>query len=118
MISRKPGCLSFWQSGFDVKLGIGEKISKFRKHFTVLKRYKSESRRKGGCHDCRAIYRVSDRTAQISEYFPAILASMRDRELIAPYVPADLQSRVHYLSNNSRDIWGWSEMVYEYVKSL
>ena len=48
----------------------------------------------------------------------AIIASMRDRELIAPYVPADLQSRVHYLSNNSRDIWGWSEMVYEYVKSL
>ena len=39
-----------------------------KKHFAVLKRYKSESRRKGGCHDRRAIYRVSDRAVEILLY--------------------------------------------------
>ena len=44
------------------------KDSESQKHFAVLKRYKSESRRKGGCHDHRIVYRVSDRTVEILLY--------------------------------------------------
>ena len=60
---QQTGLPNLRQSGFGVKVGIENNFFNFRKHFAVLKRYKSESRRKGGCHDRRAIYRVSDRAA-------------------------------------------------------
>ena len=31
-------------------------------------------------------------------------------------VTEELKSKVHFIPNNCKDIWEWSEKVYEYVK--
>ena len=33
-------------------------------------------------------------------------------------IPADLSDRVHYIPNDCKDIWEWSEKVYEFVKQI
>ena len=64
----KPDCPYYGNPVSALSSALRKIFSNFRKHFAVLKRYKSESRRKGGCHDRRAIYRVSDRTVEILLY--------------------------------------------------
>ena len=40
------------------------------------------------------------------------------REKMAEFIPDDLKNKIHYINNDCRDIWAWSDKVYAYVKAL
>ena len=52
----------------------------------------------------------------LNDWVSAIIVPEIYRQQIEPAVPKELRSRVHFLRNDCKDIWEWSEKVYEYVK--
>ena len=52
----------------------------------------------------------------LDDWVSAITAPETHRLQVEPVVPKELRSRVHFLQNDCKDIWEWSEKVYEYVK--
>ena len=38
-------------------------------------------------------------------------------EAFETIIPHELESRIFYLDNDCKDIWSWSEKVYEFVKN-
>lgn len=53
----------------------------------------------------------------LEDWVSAVIVPENDRQAVEPSVPEVLRSRVHFLRNDCRDIWEWSEKVYEYVKT-
>ena len=54
----------------------------------------------------------------LEDWVCAIIVPNIYSDTLAPHIPEGLRSRVHYIDNDSLDIWKWSEKAYEYVKSL
>ena len=52
----------------------------------------------------------------LNDWVAAIIVPEIHRQQVEPVVPKELRSRVHFLQNDCKDIWEWSEKVYEYVK--
>jgi hypothetical protein len=52
----------------------------------------------------------------LNDWVSAIIVPEINRQQVEPAVPRELRSRVHFLRNDCKDIWEWSEKVYEYVK--
>ena len=52
----------------------------------------------------------------LNDWVSAIIVPEIYRQQIEPAVPKALRARVHFLRNDCKDIWEWSEKVYEYVK--
>ena len=52
----------------------------------------------------------------LSDWLHAVVAPEAYREALEPHVPEELKSRVHFVENDCKDIWEWSEKVYEYIK--
>ena len=52
----------------------------------------------------------------LNDWVSAIIVPEIHRLQVEPAVPEGLMSRVHFLRNDCKDIWEWSEKVYEYVK--
>ncbi|MBQ7298937.1 MAG: hypothetical protein IJW77_03750 [Clostridia bacterium] len=48
----------------------------------------------------------------------AIIIPQAYRSEIDTYIPDDLRARIHYIENDCRDIWAWSDKVYAYIKAL
>lgn len=54
----------------------------------------------------------------LKDWVLAIIAPNAHRRTIEPHIQGELSSKVHFIENDCRDIWGWSEKVYEYAKCL
>lgn len=54
----------------------------------------------------------------LRDWVYAIIIPEAHRKDTAPYIPDELKSKIHYLTNDCRDIWAWSDKVYTYIKSL
>ena len=54
----------------------------------------------------------------LKDWVSAIIVPETHCRQIEPVVPKELRSRVHFLRNDCRDIWEWSEKVYEYVRRM
>lgn len=54
---------------------------------------------------------------KLNEYVHSIIIPTMHKEIIIDHIPDELRDRVHFLENDCRDIWEWSEKVYEYIKS-
>lgn len=54
----------------------------------------------------------------LKDWAYAIIVPKEYRLTIEPHISKDLKSRVHYVLNHRKDIWEWSEKVYEYVKKV
>ena len=52
----------------------------------------------------------------LEEWVSAIIAPTNHYKALAVHIPEELKSKVHFIPNNCKDIWEWSEKVYEYVK--
>ena len=52
----------------------------------------------------------------LKDWVSAIIVPEIHRQQVEPAVPKELRPRVHFLRNDCKDIWEWSEKVYEYVK--
>ena len=52
----------------------------------------------------------------LDDWAAAVIVPENERQRIEPFVPKGLRSKVRFLRNDCRDIWEWSEKVYEYVK--
>lgn len=54
----------------------------------------------------------------LKDWVQAIIAPAVYRHILEPHIPESLRSKVHFLQNDCKDIWEWSEKVYEYAKCL
>ena len=52
----------------------------------------------------------------LKDWVSAVIVPESCRQAVEPYIPENIRSRVHFLQNDCRDIWEWSEKVYEYIK--
>jgi len=52
----------------------------------------------------------------LKDWVYAIVVPKSEQSLIEPHVPESLKNRVHYLENDTKNIWQWSEKVYEYIR--
>ena len=41
-----------------------------------------------------------------------------EKNSLLPYIPKDLESKVHFIKNDCRNIWEWTEKVYHYLEKL
>lgn len=54
----------------------------------------------------------------LKDWVYAIIIPAIYRNTIAQYIPANLKKRVHFIENDCKNIWDWSEKVYEFVKKI
>ena len=54
----------------------------------------------------------------LREYVYAIAASTQHRKLLESHIPAALRNKVYYFDTEEKNIWQWSEDVYDRVKLL
>lgn len=54
----------------------------------------------------------------LHEWVHSIIVPDNFREITENHIPGDLRDKVHFLQNDCRDIWEWSEKVYEYIKEF
>ena len=52
----------------------------------------------------------------LKDYVHAILVPACEKARFEGAVPDDLANRVYYLENDCKDIWEWSEKVYEFAR--
>jgi hypothetical protein len=54
----------------------------------------------------------------ISDYISAIIIPKIYESDLRPVIPKSLLDKVHYLENDCKDIWYWTEKVYDYIESI
>ncbi len=54
----------------------------------------------------------------LRDWIHAIIIPESHRAELTAYIPDDLKDTVHYLTDDCRDIWAWSDKVYTYIKAL
>lgn len=54
----------------------------------------------------------------LRDWVHAIVVPTRERKNIEPHVPKELLDKVYYVENDCKDIWSWSEKVYEFAKRI
>ena len=54
----------------------------------------------------------------LKDWVHAIIIPEEHKTLFESHIPDDLESRIYYIENDCKDIWEWSEKVYEFVKGL
>ncbi|SFC85476.1 hypothetical protein [Butyrivibrio sp. YAB3001] len=52
----------------------------------------------------------------LKDYVLRIVVPADYRELLESHIPSNLSSKVSFLKNDTKDIWEWSEKVYEFVR--
>ena len=52
----------------------------------------------------------------LKDWTETVIVPETCRQAVEPYVPEELKLKTHYLRNKCKDIWEWSEQVYEYVR--
>lgn len=54
----------------------------------------------------------------LSDWVYAIIVPEQEKEVVKGHVPKSLKSKIHYINMDSKDIWEWSEKVYNFVKDI
>lgn len=54
----------------------------------------------------------------LKDWILAVIAPISYKEILEPHIREDMRSVIHFVSNDCKDIWEWSEKVYEYAKRL
>ena len=52
----------------------------------------------------------------LKDWLDAVVIPDADRQTVKPFVSEELKPKEQYLCNEGKDIWEWSEEVYEYVR--
>ena len=53
---------------------------------------------------------------KLSDWVDTIIIPSRERTSFESIIPQELKSKTFFLDNDCKDIWSWSEKVYEFVK--
>ncbi len=80
-------------------------------------RYDELVRHPGAVFDGVLPLKVKDEVV-LRDWVYAITVPEPERNVIENTVPHELKDRVYYIKNDCRDIWEWSEKVYEFIKGL
>lgn len=54
----------------------------------------------------------------LSEWVSSVIIPEEYRGLAESHIPDALREKVHFIKNDCRDIWEWSEKVYEFAKAI
>ena len=52
----------------------------------------------------------------LEDWVLSIIAPSLYRQTLEKHIPEQLKGKIHFIQNDCKDIWEWSEKVYEYVK--
>lgn len=61
--------------------------------------------------------KIKDRVV-LKDWVSSIIAPESCRNFLEEHIPEELKSRVFFVENDCRDIWEWSEKVYEYARKV
>jgi hypothetical protein len=68
-------------------------------------------------HDGFLPMKVKDEVS-LRDYVYAIIIPAEHKDKLAHIVPIDLKDKVYYLENDCKDIWNWSEKVYQFIEGI
>lgn len=68
-------------------------------------------------HDGFLPIKVEDEIV-LSDYVYAIIIPEEYKVTFEPLIPDNLKSRTHFIKNDCKDVWEWSEKVYSFVKAI
>lgn len=54
----------------------------------------------------------------LNDWIHAIIVPTIYRDGIKPHIPENIREKVHFVDNDCKNIWEWSEKVYEYAKNI
>lgn len=54
----------------------------------------------------------------LNNWVHAIIVPTIYRDDIKPHIPENIREKVHFVDNDCKNIWEWSEKVYEYAKNI
>ena len=54
----------------------------------------------------------------LKDWIHAIVVPGNERAALEKHIPQNLAQKVHFVKNNCKDIWAWSEKVYEFIKKI
>lgn len=54
----------------------------------------------------------------LNNWVHAIIVPTIYRDDIKPHIPENIREKVHFVDNDCKNIWEWSEKVYEYTKNI
>lgn len=54
----------------------------------------------------------------LNNWVHAIIVPTNYRDDIKPHIPENIREKVHFVDNDCKNIWEWSEKVYEYAKNI
>lgn len=55
---------------------------------------------------------------KLRDWVHAIVVPAIYQNAVAQHIPIELRGKVHFVENDCRDIWDWSEKLYEFVKKI
>lgn len=54
----------------------------------------------------------------LNDWVHAIIVPTVYRDAVRPHIPENINGKIHFINNDCKNIWEWSEKVYEYVKNI
>lgn len=54
----------------------------------------------------------------LKDWVHSVVIPLAEKEKTENHIPLNLKNKVHYIENDCKDIWKWSEKVYEYIRKL
>jgi hypothetical protein len=80
-------------------------------------KYEKLDKNPNAVHDGFLPMKVKDEV-YLADYVYAIIIPTEYKDKIANIIPTELKDKVYYVENNCKDIWNWSEKVYQFVEEL
>ena len=62
-------------------------------------------------------FKIKDEVV-LKDWIHAIIIPDNYKDEFQSYISAELQDKIYYVKNDCRDIWEWSELVYEFARSI
>lgn len=54
----------------------------------------------------------------LKDWIHSIIIPIKEKNIVEKHISDVLKDKVHYLENDCKDIWEWSENVYEYIERI
>lgn len=54
----------------------------------------------------------------LNDWVHAIIVPTVYRDAVKPHIHENINEKIHFINNDCKNIWEWSEKVYEYVKNI
>ncbi len=54
----------------------------------------------------------------LADYLFALIVPEQYKQELLPYIPTQLENKVHFIPHDGLDVWDWAGIVYEIVERI